>query len=203
MNGILFKPDMIKAIIGDRKTQTRRLLNPQPFMEHGVLRWQPKRTNGLKGMHKPDLNMDDHADLAKMFARYLIGDVVYIKEGIHRFNIEYASYDSDFTPVMFLQSANRFHWRWTRDKLSPMFLPHEAARYFIQITAVRTERLQEITTKDAIHEGIYHDPILSDYLQPIRDYQYLWDSINPKYPWASNPWCFVYTFKKVENPLKG
>jgi len=30
MRGILFKPDMIKAIREGRKTVTRRLLNPQP-----------------------------------------------------------------------------------------------------------------------------------------------------------------------------
>lgn len=133
--------------------------------------------------------------------RYQVGETVYIKEAIHRFNQKYASYDSDFTPVMFLLSANRFHWRWARDKLSPMFLPREAARYFIRVKDVRAERLQDIADEDAQKEGVTRPPNYS--LTPYyREwFKWLWNNIN-KYPyrWEDNPWVWKYSFEKEEQP---
>ena len=153
MKGILFKPEMIQAIVEGKKTQTRRVGK----------------------------------------SRYRIGEIIYIKEAIHRFNFEYASYDLDFTPVMFLRTANRFHWRWTKDKLPAMFQPYEAARYFIKITDVRAERLQEITEQDAEEEGVTRPPNYSLVPHYREWFKYLWNKINkPPYDWQSNPWIWRY-----------
>ena len=75
---------------------------------------------------------------------------------------------------------------------SPMFLPERFARYFIRITDVRAERVQEISLDDIEREGFPPDyaPSKSDW------YGRLWDSINPKYPWSSNCWVFAYTFRQ-------
>ena len=60
------------------------------------------------------------------------------------------------------------------------------ARIWLEIIAVRVERLQEITETDAMAEG------LQGY---FRAY---WDSLNAKrgYPWESNPWVWVISFKR-------
>ena len=200
MKGILFKPDMVKAIVEGRKTVTRRLLNPQPFMERGILRWQPKRTNGYRGMHKPDINMDDHSDLAKMFANYQVGEVVYIKEA-HR----YIQNDGD--PYDFgIQYKLDSQVKWWRDNgnlmdypidekwRSPLFLKEIFARYFIQIAGVKAEQVQEITDDDAKAEGVTRPPNYS--LTPHYRvwFQYLWNKINRDYPFESNPYIFRYEF---------
>jgi len=187
MKGILFKPDMIEAIIEGKKTQTRRVIKPQPTgMESLIL--LDKGINGFAYLDSPS-----GRKRIMLKPRYQVGETVYIKEGIHRFNIEYASYDLDFTPVMFLLSANRFHWRWERDKLSPMFLPHEAARHFITITDVRAERVKEICYTDCANEGFGNHSAL---ILAKGEFIKTWDSINKlPYDWQSNPWVWVYEFR--------
>lgn len=191
MKGILFKPDMIKAIVDGRKTQTRRLsglkeINREPD------RWELLGAPSDVLLYFRFVHIN--GKVMDIRPRYQVGEVVYLKEGIHRFSIEYASYSLDSTPVMCLLTASRFLWRWQRDTLSPMFLPQEAARHHIQITGVGLGRLREITEADVIAEGI--EDIGAGDLRGM--YAVLWDSINPKFPWDSNPWCWRYEFKKVE-----
>ncbi len=90
-------------------------------------------------------------------------------------------------------------------KHSPLFMPKWAARDFIQITDVRHERLQKITSYDLVAEGCPIDVNRKEEDKEVYDnelalmwYKNLWDSINPKYPWEDNPWVWRYEFKKVE-----
>jgi len=207
MKGILFKPEMIKAIVEGRKTVTRRVIKPQPIICKGVMRWEKN-----KGNRFVSINMDDHADLAAQLAPYRIGETVYIKEKIWGIG-EYGIYYSDSKPVMFLESANRLKWRWQRQCLSPIHLPYEAARYFIKIKDVRAERLQEITEEDALKEGItimagthqaFAKNPATNKLELVGQpepytaryhYEALWDSLNKDYPWESNPFVFRYEFE--------
>jgi len=75
-------------------------------------------------------------------------------------------------------------------------------RYFIQITDVRVERVQEITEKDAELEGFspweYDNPDAYADCPCTNQFIQKWNSINPKYPWGSNAWVWVYRFKKVD-----
>ncbi len=200
MKGILFKPDMHLAIREGRKTVTRRLLNPQPFYQSGVLRWI-KKENAI------DINMDDHVDLATPYARYKGDEVLYIKEAywildfllhptkqaiiVYPLNNAQIKYDWDecLEKVWDTEEWNKFR--------SPMFLREKFARDFIQITDVRAERLHEITKKDVIKEGIG-----SGYYSNLENescYKALWDSINKKNPWSTNPWVWRYEFRLILN----
>lgn len=77
-----------------------------------------------------------------------------------------------------------------------MFLPREASRTTLIVTAVKIERLQEIKTVDAIAEGI-GEPYLGDGDPPytersvvvsrIKQFRNLWNSINGPGAWAENP----------------
>ena len=85
---------------------------------------------------------------------------------------------------------------------SPMMMPEWAARHFIKIIGVREERLGAITEDDAEAEGVNQEYIfkhglyIEDGKTYRRGYRHLWNSINPKYPWESNPWVFAYTFQQ-------
>jgi hypothetical protein len=199
MNGILFKPDMIKAIVGGTKTQTRRLgglkeINEKPN-SHSFVRFNIEGeavfsydvgdgTSGLKGI-KP---------------RYHVGEVIYIKEAwtdLWRCNRDTGdiAYKLGLSPDVQVD-------RW----YSPLFMPAWAARYFILITNVKAQRLQEISWEDCLAEGVIKD---GDTFYPSQEkkvgysvpqgaYIHIWDSIN--YPKQFNPWLFAYTFKLVEMP---
>jgi len=176
---------------------TRRVIKPQPpfWAERGAQnqfgRWD-------FGGH----TATQHKISCGYESRYQVGEAVYIKEAIKQSG-EFAYYVSDEQAVMFYRSLNRLHWRWKKPYLSPRALPEEAARYFIKITDIRAERLQEITWESCKAEGVgqytFARGCCSDNPpDPRWKFIELWDSINPKYPWESNPFVFVYSFKKAE-----
>ena len=81
-------------------------------------------------------------------------------------------------------------------------MPRKLSRIDLIVTDVQCQRLQEITEQDAMAEGFYQavaeapDDIGQDV---VGWYARLWDSINAKrgFPWASNPWVWAYTFKRI------
>lgn len=93
-----------------------------------------------------------------------------------------------------------------------IFMPKEAARFFLKVTGVKAERLQDISREDAIAEGIerfddatfwyknYLNQPLPGCSNPITSFQTLWMSINGVESWQSNPWVWVYEFKKIAKP---
>ncbi len=146
---------------------------------------------------------------------YHANEVVYIKEALTRnrndksMPADYITYASDFTPVASPNPKEKYpefgrpSWIWVKDKLPSMFMPAWAARDFIKILDVKPQRLQEITFEDCLAEGIHGYTFargcLSDNPPDARwNFVEIWDSINPKYPWAVNPWDFRYVFKLVD-----
>jgi len=215
MKGILFKPDMIKAIVEGRKTQTRRLgglkeINQEPD------RWT---CNGWAGSWQGFAFSDKSSATTSRIAkpRYQVGEVVYIKEAwglaINEHGHNCLCYKStndddmalDNPQMMRLWDSNKKQWileqtespRWYPDRWrSPLFMPEWAARRFIKFTGVGAGRVQEISPKDCVAEGVIAE--YGDGLARRDKFETLWDSINPKYSWESNPWVFPYSFKRVE-----
>ncbi|KKL60339.1 hypothetical protein LCGC14_2206280, partial [marine sediment metagenome] len=74
-----------------------------------------------------------------------------------------------------------------------------ASRITLEITGVKVERVQDISSVDCHSEGI--DPLhwMRDALPACVEFRDLWDSINAKrgYGWDANPWNFALTFKVV------
>ena len=210
MKGILFRPEMILAIKNGSKTVTRRIIKPQPgkgltignISEAGrIIEWVLADKWG------------DQVDEKCPQPRYHAGETVYIKEAylILDVNLKDISDNAPYirVKVQYKDGVEQWKYKPKDDKSkftvpdnwhSPMFMPAWAARYFIQIIAVSAERLQEITINDAKNEGIQdHVKWIGKecYSDAIIQYATLWDSINPKYPWSSNPWVWRYEFKKV------
>lgn len=85
-------------------------------------------------------------------------------------------------------------------------MPRQLSRITLEITNVRVERLQDISTADIQAEGISFDGFVSPAgyekegtdLKAAIAYAELWEKINgKKQPWASNPWVWVIEFKKL------
>lgn len=218
MKGILFKPEMIKALVVGRKTITRRL---QGFTEINIDPdgWECTGRN-------PDGTVwgFENYRLQKQVLvkpRYLPGEVVYIKEAHYAYGywtLEIKGWTFRRCPdmkVSFASDSSLWEHASTKPsekemwyKRSPLFLPSEDARYFIQITDVRPERLQEITASDCVKEGIKIPDLTAgtDFdidgnlwsqgeRKFIKAYADLWDSINKANQWASNPWLWHIEFK--------
>ncbi len=226
--GILFKPWKIKAI-RDNPTmewQTRRLdglkeinLNPDGWE---ASMWEGEYTHTVSGdafqfVMKPLLAVK--RNLIAVKPRYSVGEVVYIKEALGRepmphiltgqpTNCEHAYYRLDHAPVVERLGFDLVPW-WKGKTLSPLFLPADAARYFIKILSVTPQRLWEIDGEDAMAEGVelpyrVHGDGDGEYYEAIGEhyislYQKLWDSINPEHPWANNDWVWKYVFSTIED----
>jgi len=207
LKGILFKTDMIQAIVEGRKTVTRRLGGLNDINMIGLDgAGQPTSPDQyrLLGIHDgladfvrtavatPSLNI---GVVYHCKPRYQVGETVYIKEawrpddtfkggGIPRLGIQFGE------AVIWKADNPDQSGKWH----SPMMMPQWAARYFILIKDVRAERLQEIPHNEVIAEGI--DITTTNY--PSTKFKELWNSINKDYPWESNPWIFKYEFELVK-----
>ena len=183
MKGMLNKPEMLKAIAEGRKTVTRRLtgleeINQEPNNWRFMFISQ-----GLKGI---SYLFDSAEKRCYIKPRYRVGEVAYCKEA---WAPCIGGTPGPLNPTLYRADDLDFY-----DKLqwcSPLFMPAWAARTFIQITEVSVERVQAKTRDDVEAEGC------SNAINNPLFYPKVWDSINPKYPFSSNPFVWRYAFELV------
>lgn len=84
---------------------------------------------------------------------------------------------------------------------SPIHMPRWASRIILEIVSVRVERLQDITEEDAKAEGVaawaaaYCSQRPEDELYARAYFELMWAHGDGKrYPWESNPFCWVIAF---------
>ncbi|MDR9893267.1 hypothetical protein G7B40_040435 [Aetokthonos hydrillicola Thurmond2011] len=183
---ILFSKPMVRAILSGRKTQTRRIIKPQPELCHGCQSCDFKGNHFLSPI-KPRFKEGSSLWVRETWGVRASGDYVYE-----------ASYDySD--PLIDLTQK----WK------PSIHMPRIASRITLKITHIQIERLQDISEEDAICEGI--EPMDSDgtnkytihipshhasYNAPTAKgvFVRLWESINGDDSWNENPWCWVISF---------
>ncbi|MBX4889822.1 hypothetical protein [Rhizobium bangladeshense] len=193
---ILFSGPMVRALIAGTKTQTRRLLKPQPKVLKNGSWYRPYPQDRSNWQYA--LGGIIHA-YAKV--RIVEGDRLWVREtwshtGDHVFSISearrcpfgHAIYQADENPD------------FPHAKFWPsIHMPREFSRLTLTVTDVRVERLQEISEADAMAEGWPHAdtggvgvPLRDAY--PIGWYGNLWNDINGAGAWEANPWIVAYTF---------
>ncbi|HBP0509988.1 TPA: hypothetical protein L5Q36_001511 [Pseudomonas aeruginosa] len=84
-------------------------------------------------------------------------------------------------------------------------MPRWASRILLEITSVRIERLQDISEKQALAEGVELEGegvcwagaagTASD--SPVESFRLLWELINGAGSWNANPWVWAVEFKRV------
>lgn len=197
---ILFSSVMVRALLDGRKSQTRRVVKPQPDIPNWMnwIEMEPK--NGLARFRKvaPDWPDDSSDDI---YCRYgQPGDRLWVRE---LWASEGAAllYKADLTDEAQERVPAMLGLEWR----NPLYMPREISRITLEITGIRIERLQEISKADAVAEGIERINVAEhwawrDYtgngqlLSPRMSYQSLWESINGPESWESNPWVWVIEF---------
>ncbi len=178
MKGIYFKEPLFHATIEGRKTQTRRIVKPQP-----------KECLVPKEDGYQDVHYDNFKPRYKVGERVFLKEPYYIREGIIIYKYH-------------IHEDSRFAYDWE----NKLFLPAKFARYFIDITAVRCERLQDISEEDCRDECCRHigtDRWVNDFDGKVYEtsaeaYAALINSINGNGTWESNPYVWIYEYKLVK-----
>ncbi|WP_243612964.1 hypothetical protein [Shimia aestuarii] len=204
---ILFSGPMVRALLDGRKTQTRRVVKPQPKWTSDAWHWQSSRyDNGLGAdyFHTPHVAGIMSAWVKAM--PYAIGDRLWVREAHYLTDdgeSEYAVFAEDEAGVaehlQNMQTTMTSHPQidWSKHiRLRPsIHMPRWASRLTLVVTDVRVQRVQEINRGDAMEEGCPF-PNMADGQNPRDWFRALWDSLNAcrNFGWDANPWVAAYTF---------
>jgi hypothetical protein len=167
---ILFCGEMVQAIFGEKKTQTRRVVTrancdtmpkhlwdrlvfdddipagaPRAFADDGYLHipTQP---------HPEDCQDGDWWTMERVYPRWRVGDRLWVRE--------------------------------------TLFMPRRLSRLTLELVDVRGQRLWDISEADAEAEGV----------ERREHFIRLWDSLNEKRGcgWAKNLWVWAISFRVVK-----
>lgn len=193
---ILFSGPMVRAILEGRKTVTRRVVKPQPdFLGSMVDPNTPFKTLDA-GLHAritcPHGQPDDRLWVREAWAADAQVDAIAPRDLSQG---EPIWYPADFS----VRQTGCSMISKGRGRPS-IHMPRWASRILLEITAVRVERLQDITEDQAIAEGIDTHPMGfygNGCITAGGAFLELWESINGDGSWAANPWVWVIEFRRV------
>jgi len=224
---IIFNTEMVQAVLDGRKTQTRRVIKPQPVKE-GVF-W--RLGHAIWSMDDRVTPLYGHSLYNRM--PYKPDDVLWVREtwgigtrpcpfngwkdGVEfRADEAFLADEYEDLPLYHVDSEKLYKYFENPPKgwKPSIHMPKEVARIFLKVTGVRLERLQAITKEDVWNEGIVMEPFYHqepeyydqrhmiglEYEQSV--FAGMWDSINDKrgFGWESNPWVWVIEFERCEKP---
>jgi len=193
---ILMNGEMVRATLSDLKTQTRRIVKPQPQTDGGSGR-HPVRPFQMPDGRWRWVLAATGVGVGEPFEcpMGVTGDRLYVREtwARSRNNWLYAASCAGLSPRECVEE-----WDWSsgmRDRWSPsIHMPKRASRITLEITDVRIERVQCITNADALAEGC----VAGERASESDAFHNLWDSIYGPESWAANPWVFAVTFRRIE-----
>lgn len=194
---ILFSGEMVRSILDGRKTQTRRIVKPQPGSHHWeAIKGYELRVSGPHAMsdgrtgfrfsHRIPQNANDDGVVWALCHYGGPGDRLWVRE----------TWSQPGGQLRYRADGDRGSWdvwKW----VPSIHMPRWASRITLEIVSVRVERLWSISRGDAIAEGC---PRRRDTggTSPVVWFHELWESINWKGSWSVNPWVWVIEFKRLE-----
>lgn len=206
---ILFSAPMIRAILEGRKSMTRRVVKPQPELNTaGLWVWPPEWTVAAIRKWGQAAQTDD-AGMRTTFRServlsampYRPGAVLWVREA---FAVreggpirDAAGGQMDYAETEVIYRATNPHGaiKWKPG----IHMPRSYARITLRVTAVKVERLQDISEEDAEAEGVRGSEGGAWGREGlIEDFSNLWESIHGPGSWDANPWVWVIKFKRVE-----
>lgn len=227
---ILFSAPMVRALLDGTKTQTRRVVKPQfaadaepaemcatnerghQISGHSGLWWDDTTGNDEQAVRCPYGQPRDRLWVREAWAPG--DDMVF---GVSKDDPETVLYRADKAALHWDGKAmatpmDTYAFNWDAVRWRPsIHMPRFASRITLEVTAVRVERLQDISEADAIAEGIarsgegferFHvDPEAPEgqpfTRNPVLAYKGVWEQINGAGSWDENPWVWAITFRRV------
>ncbi len=187
---ILFSTEMVKAILDGRKSQTRRVMKPQPNLVGGEwfwrkCSWTDEKPRCPTGTLELAIDYCPHGE---------VGDRLWCRETWRIYSADEGTQSCEYKADLPNPIYTATPWR------PPIFMPRWASRITLEITGIRVQRVQEISEGDIKCEGVVPQTYERGDGNTVTTYDFrkLWDSINIKrgYGWGKNPWCWCIEFKR-------
>ena len=210
---ILFSAPMVRALLNDTKTQTRRALRVQP----------PPETHSFHIYHHPDprphhwaMDGDSLLNFAVPCPYGSVGERLYVRETWQHSNFPLGPFDEDCS--VFYRADYMDDPHGPDGEKSPegryrswkpaIHMPRAASRIDLEVTGVRVERLHDISREDAKAEGCKHGDTCDHVRLSCADigclgpdyrvgYRKLWEQINGAGSWNANPWVWCVSFRRI------
>lgn len=208
---ILYTGAMVRAVLADAKTMTRRVMKVQPSEGSTVTveRYEPaivSRSGELVpgpevfGAHWGD------GEFGLVCPYGQPGDRLWVQEAWQTDDSLDGKPSGTFAgwPVRYeadgtAHRCGSFFGNIKGETRAPRDMPRWASRILLEITDIRAERLQDITYGDAQDEGwppmVDGNPNPYD---PITWFKLLWVELYGSGSWDANPYVWRISFKKVE-----
>lgn len=185
---ILFSAPMVRAILAGNKTQTRRVakgVNLKITHHDDGISWRAEFNPAIKSVTSstsggPFTESEARQVIANQFAPYKPGDRLWVRETWVSGPLSEMFAPRELSPSTVVRYPATDDISSDLDKRGPSWLkarkrpsihmPRWASRITLEVTAVRIERLQSISARDAVAEGV---------------------------TWAANPFVWVYEFRVV------
>ena len=192
---IIFNGEMVRAILDGRKTQTRRLVKPQPT--------PPAWCNHIKPHFLDDGGFGFFDEDIDYKAPYSPGDHLWVRETWCPVDDTEFGHGEwiDYRATPTYESSHPAGWDAAPNdpqalKWRPsIHMPRWASRITLEVTGVRVERVQDITEEDAQAEGILFSVPRGGGRR--RTFEALWEDIYPG-SWERNDWVWVIEFRRVK-----
>lgn len=196
---IIFSGPMVRAILEDRKTVTRRIIKGA----EGCASIYAGEKDGLWAAER-------FGDPAQATLRSFVPkDRMWVRETFYDFRTRI------YTDRGMVEQPPRAVYRadggtlLNGGKWKPsIHMPRWASRLTLEVVSVRAEHLQDITEEDVIAEGVVREWHAEDERWmftsaagtstcPIEAFAELWESIHGGGTWETNPWVWRIEFRRV------
>lgn len=211
------KYSLTQAVLDGRKTMTRRIIKcPRTFKGEWVAgfnihrRHSDKKIVGWPCMYDAD---EREFDMGEILPKYKVGEVVAIAQ---RYKDVVGKRDEAQETLGLYKIGKRY---LTMEEMgagwnNKLFVRADFMPHHIRITNIKIERLQDISDKDCLKEGIYKGQCgsadthfmdayyykgdIQPYCTPREAFAALIDKVSGKGTWESNPYVFVYEFELID-----
>lgn len=211
------KYGLTQAVLDGRKTMTRRIIKcPRTFKGEWVAgfnihrRHSDKKIVGWPCMYDAD---EREFDMGEILPKYKVGEVVAIAQ---RYKDVVGKRDEAQETLGLYKIGKRY---LTMEEMgagwnNKLFVRADFMPHHIRITNIKIERLQDISDKDCLKEGIYKGQCgsadthfmdayyykgdIQPYCTPREAFAALIDCVSGKGTFKSNPYVFVYEFELID-----
>jgi len=205
---ILFSAPMVRALLAGTKTQTRRVAKHPHVLSAKRINSYPGHTLFYCALQETVVGA---ASVGAVACPYGVpGDQLWVRETwAHHVQAQSAERDEDGPFVYAADGPQALQARLASKWTPGIHMFRWASRITLEITAVRVERLQDISEADALAEGVtpkWEPGCSGRLMEAIGGFSFrpaasayadLWEQINGAGSWDANPWVWALSFKRV------